>query len=274
MWVFDTPAQGWEAVDFNATYSFCTAAQSAASAAAVSAAAAAAAIAPGPRAGHAMVSSGRFAFACGGYGPPGAGGGQGLLGSEGALECWKLSLIPLGWTPIDWRPLDGGNGPAPRSGHAMVYDAAGGRMVLFGGLADGGELDDCWHANASAATTARGAWAKCAAAASTAVRPTARYGHGAAFFSGSLFVLGGYGTDGSGGSQALRDVWVLPAYAVAGGGGWTEVSATTLGPTARAFFACWLSGYRLYVHGGQVAANWSARRRTSARASVVMACSG
>jgi hypothetical protein len=253
MWVFDTPAQGWEAVDFNATNSFCTAAQSAASAASASAAAAAAAIAPGPRAGHTMVSSGSFAFACGGYGPTDAGVATRLLGSEGTLECWKLSLIPLGWTLIDWRPFDSGPSPAPRSSHAMVYDAAGGRVVLFGGLADSGELNDCWHANASAAATARGAWAPCLAAAATSVRPTARYGHGAAFFSGSLLVLGGYGADGSGGSQALRDVWVLPAYAAAGGGGWTEVLATTLGPTARAFFACWLSGYRLYVHGGQVA---------------------
>ena len=200
-----------------------------------------------------MVSSGKYGIMCGGYGPNST--GTMLAGPGGSMDCWILALIPLRWTRLGWLAAAGAGagGPSPRSAHAMVYDGVSGRVVVFGGLdAAGGALGDCWHANASAPAGA-GAWTQCAAAAvAGGVAPAGRFGHGAAHFRDTLYVLGGYGGDGAGGTVALGDMWALAAYAAAGGDGWAEVVSTTRGPTARALFACWLSGYRLFVHGGQV----------------------
>jgi hypothetical protein len=65
-----------------------------------------------------------------------------------------------------------------------------------------------------------------------------------------VYVLGGFGSDGLLGTAALADLWALRGYSSAGGG-WEEVLPASASPPARAYFACWASGFHLMVHGGE-----------------------
>jgi len=47
------------------------------------------------------------------------------------------------WDGDAWTQI-ADTGPSPRSGHAMVYDTARGRVLLFGGNDNGGALADTW----------------------------------------------------------------------------------------------------------------------------------
>jgi hypothetical protein len=49
------------------------------------------------------------------------------------------------WDGIDWSLRTPSASPTPRSGHAMAYDSARSRVVLFGG----GQLSDTWEWNGS-----------------------------------------------------------------------------------------------------------------------------
>ena len=57
-------------------------------------------------------------------------------------DVWALSLdgAPQ-WT----RLAPAGDGPGPRFGHGAVYDAAGDRMIVFGGDDGAGKLNDTWQ---------------------------------------------------------------------------------------------------------------------------------
>lgn len=69
------------------------------------------------------------------------GGYGGAVGTLGALgDTWL-------WDGAAWKPVSATNSPSVRSGHAMAYDSARARTVLFGGLAGptGAELGDTWE---------------------------------------------------------------------------------------------------------------------------------
>src|SRR2546426_990241 len=54
-------------------------------------------------------------------------------------EVWELSLSGSpAWTAL----APSGPSPTPRSGHTAVYDPVRDRMLVFGGAAGGGYLDD------------------------------------------------------------------------------------------------------------------------------------
>ncbi len=48
------------------------------------------------------------------------------------------------WDGLNWSQRSTTNGPSARASHAMAYDIARQRVVLFGGTG-GGDLDDTWH---------------------------------------------------------------------------------------------------------------------------------
>jgi hypothetical protein len=64
-------------------------------------------------------------------------GGQGMLGLNN--EAWVFDLWTNAWTQL----APSGTPPTPRSGSAAIYDAAGDRMVIFGGT-DGTVRNHVW----------------------------------------------------------------------------------------------------------------------------------
>ena len=73
-------------------------------------------------------------------------------GSDGSndAETWEYAGATAAWTQI----TPAGTAPSPRAHHAMAYDAAGGKVVLFGG-GDGSAAAETWEYDGAAAT-----WAK------------------------------------------------------------------------------------------------------------------
>jgi len=102
------------------------------------------------------------------------------------------------------------SGPAPRTGHAMAYDAARGRIVLFGGGLRGQLLGDTWEWDGTV-------WSQRASSG-----PVARNEHRMAYDSarGRIVLFGG---DGIGGLHG--DTWEWDGTA------WTQPASS--GPTAR-----------------------------------------
>lgn len=98
------------------------------------------------------------------------------------------------WDGSDWSERIPAHRPAARQGHAMVYDAARRRVLMFGGTADGGSLlSEQW-------TWDGRDWTRMA----PTVVPPARADFGLAYDAGrDKVVLFG----GDGGSAFLNDVW-------------------------------------------------------------------
>jgi hypothetical protein len=72
----------------------------------------------------------------------------GGAGTDGQLldDLWRLDLGGLTMTPAEVAP---GDGPTGRSGATMVSDEARGRLLLFGGKGQAGELNDLWTLSAA-----------------------------------------------------------------------------------------------------------------------------
>ena len=125
-------------------------------------------------------------------------------------DTWKYDAGSNVWTKIG--PV---TPPGPRSLHAMAYDRANHRLVLFGGT-DGGYLGDTWTLNLT-----ENAWRNVTPASS----PPGRTGHSMVYDrSRGLVVLFG----GRNGGGYLNDTW---AYDTAKNT-WTQI-ATPVAPGAR-----------------------------------------
>ncbi|MEO7732470.1 MAG: kelch repeat-containing protein, partial [Kofleriaceae bacterium] len=81
------------------------------------------------------------------------------------------------WDGVGWRARTVATAPPARTAHAVVYDAARGESVLFGG-ADGAALDDTWLWDGAT-------WR----AAVAVVHPTARTGHAMVYDAGRRVVV-------------------------------------------------------------------------------------
>ncbi|HUG29704.1 MAG TPA: kelch repeat-containing protein, partial [Candidatus Limnocylindria bacterium] len=55
-------------------------------------------------------------------------------------DLWRLTLTDLSWTEL----APAGEAPAARAGATLITDPARGRLLLFGGQNQSGELDDLW----------------------------------------------------------------------------------------------------------------------------------
>jgi hypothetical protein len=235
VWLFDTAAQGWNEVTFAKTQASC------ASGAVVQSAP----DSPTKRAEHAMVSCGSIALMCGGF----TVGPTFLQDGNGQLDCWWLSPLPAPrWSPAIFQPY-GSAGPSPRHGHSLVFDPDSHTVLLFGGRdASFTALSDCWWiAAADPDPAATFQWLPCSDAG--VVSPSPRFGHGAAVFRQTLYVLGGFASNGLGGAAPQDDIWALPDYA--GNGSWAQAMPTSESPGGRAYFGCWQSGFLLHVAGGE-----------------------
>jgi hypothetical protein len=91
-----------------------------------------------PRQLYALASIGPTAFVFGG------------AGADGALldDLWRLDLTGLTMSPAD---VSGAEGPGARLGATLLADEARGRMILFGGKGEAGELADLWILSPSGA---------------------------------------------------------------------------------------------------------------------------
>jgi hypothetical protein len=160
-------------------------------------------VAPGGRIGHAMVwetpRNRAILF----------GGRQRINGVIGPVlgDTWSFTRTP-GVVDPTW--ISVGGGPPARYDHAMVYDAAHDRIVLFGGRnAAGAPLGDTWLWNGSFWSPGPGG-------------PPARYDPAMAYdpVRGVVVLFGG-----DDGAQKLGDTWEWD------GSGWAQRATT--GPAAR-----------------------------------------
>lgn len=116
-----------------------------------------------------------------------------------------------------WTPVTPATSPGPRQGHAMAYDSARRKTVLFGGVGSSGtELADTWEFDG-------GQWAPGPVG---SVTPPARQRHAMAYgsFQGQLLLFGGAKQGG-----VFGDTWKWD------GTNWTLL--TTNGPSPRAYHA-------------------------------------
>jgi hypothetical protein len=162
----------------------------------------------------------------------------GLTGSSSYRnDVWALTNTGGAWA---WSQLSpGGTAPAARYGHSAVWDAAGSRMLVFGGYT-GSLRNDVW-----ALTNTGGGWAWSQLSPS-GTAPTARYSHSAVWdAAGSrMLVFGGYS------SSSNNDVWALTN--TGGAWAWSQLSPGGTAPTARYHHtAVWDPvGNRMLVFGG------------------------
>ena len=104
-------------------------------------------------------------------------------------DLWRYDAT--GWTSLDLEIA-----PSPRSGHAMVYDEARKRLVVFGGKNNDGKLlNDTWAWKG-------GSWKRI-----KQDGPPLRQSHRLVFNSddGGIYLFGGSDADG----KSLGDIWVF-----------------------------------------------------------------
>jgi hypothetical protein len=139
------------------------------------------------------------------------------------------------WDGSSWTQVEN-SGPSPRNGHAMVYDSARDRIVLFGG-ASGSQFGDTWEWDGSS-------WHQVAD-----TGPRARAGHAMAFDPGrGRTVLFGGPDPNLGAGFADPGTWEWD------GVGWLEVA--DIGPSPRSYSVMgYLSGPNATaIFGGTLAA--------------------
>ena len=120
-----------------------------------------------------------------------------------------------------WTQLPSSGGPSPRWGGSMVYDAADGTLVMFGGRDDNGFFNDTWVFNATG-------WHEVA----TARAPSPRFDFGLAYDAkdGYVVLFGGAVGNVPAGTFSpftyYNDTWTYRA------GVWTNITATAGTPPA------------------------------------------
>jgi hypothetical protein len=101
------------------------------------------------------------------------------------------------WDGNNWRQMQPAVSPPARFGHAMAYDAASQKVVLFGGYGDYGETNDTWTWDGANWTQAF-----------PSDSPLARAGHSMAFdaMRGEIVLFGGFRSQGT--PTWFSDTWV------------------------------------------------------------------
>ena len=158
----------------------------------------------------------------------------GLYGTARLDDTWTYDLEANTWR--ECRPS--GESPSARFGHAMAYEAAGDRVILFGGYDGSGVFDDTWAYDLTA-----DAWTRLVPGGSP---PPPRYGHAMVYDPaiGRVILFGGLGGDG----RVVNDIWAYDPAANA----WTELHPGGDPPPARYghAMACEPASGRLIIHDG------------------------
>ncbi|MBN2575859.1 MAG: hypothetical protein JXP73_14930, partial [Deltaproteobacteria bacterium] len=181
---------------------------------------------PSARSQHAMVyekSTDKIFLFGGGRSDPYSPDGTNISVSLG--DAWELDPETYVWTQ-----LAVSNGPTPRHDMGAAWDAARGKVVIFGGMqtdipnASGVPKQDTWEWDPTAAT-----WTERTLPGD---KPSQRYGHAMAFDGsrGQIVVFGGWDINSGG---YLNDLWDLDP----GSGAWTLRRTGTEGdgPSGRIF---------------------------------------
>jgi hypothetical protein len=154
-------------------------------------------------------------------------------------DVWQLTLTG---TPTWSQLAPDGPGPSPRAGAAAIYDAAGQRMIVFGGFdnlgASYGLENDVWALSLGGTPT----WTQLAPA---GTGPTPRFDSSAAYDPAGPALLLFAGVD----TQLNNDVWRL---SLDGSPTWASVATDGTPPTPRAEQSAVFDpvSHRLAVFGG------------------------
>ncbi len=118
-----------------------------------------------------------------------------------------------------WSQAPGAGGPQRRSGHACVYTGVSDRLILFGGVGEGGEFNDTWICEGSG-----GGFISWSQLTTAGTPPAPRQGHAAAYDAGNNRLIV-YGGSSAGNPSAFSDVWVLSnANGLGGTATWTQLA--------------------------------------------------
>jgi N-acetylneuraminic acid mutarotase len=130
-------------------------------------------------------------------------------------DTWIYDPGTNAWTEVTTT----GAGPSARGGHAMVYEPATGKVLLFGGKDDSGVLNDTWTFDVATTT-----WTRLEPANGS---PTARYGHAMTVedATGKVLVFGGWDS-----KKYFDSTWVYDPVA----NSWTSLDTQGLLPAKRA----------------------------------------
>ncbi len=132
-----------------------------------------------------------------GISPPSS-GGPAIAPTKAATATPGAGQVPAGRSASGWKRLDAANPPPARFDHTLTLDAAGNKLVLFGGRDGSKTLGDTWVFDLASNT-----WREVKASPS----PEARFGHSAAFDPKSKRVLIFAGQAGG----FFNDVWAFDA---------------------------------------------------------------
>ncbi len=119
-------------------------------------------------------------------------------------DTWAYDPVTNRWTELE----PAGSIPAERSGYAMVYEGAAGRMILFGGFNATGDFNDTW-----AYDPATNRWTELAP---EGVVPSKRGFHAMVYDPETARVIMFGGFDGD---QYLNDTWAYDPHI----NEWTEL---------------------------------------------------
>ena len=197
----------------------------------------------------------------------------GLDDARGYLgDTWEWDCNARTWTQVATSGTPGVNKPTPRQGVRMVYDAAGDRYVLFGGVDASQFFRDTWTFNPSTRT-----WSLLSTTTSSGNGRLlrGRTFHAMSFAGGPnrLFLFGGLGFDndfpypgGTGAVKNFEDVWELvgtvwtdrtPSGVQAGNQGGCATASACPGQAGYRPLAYDPLGNRLVTQGGWVEATAS-----------------
>ncbi|HET9326817.1 MAG TPA: kelch repeat-containing protein, partial [Candidatus Eisenbacteria bacterium] len=137
----------------------------------------------------------------------------GADGTNRFNDVWAYALTGGGgWTEL----LPTGTPPSPREAHTAVFDPVGNRMVVYGGAANSGGLNDVWSLSLSGTA----AWTQLTP---SGTPPVTRWQHSAILDAprNRMVIYGGIGGPSQG--DVLGDVWAL---SLGGSTTWTPLSPT------------------------------------------------
>jgi len=169
--------------------------------------------------------------------------------SSANAEVWVLANANgVGGTPI-WAQLSPGAGaaPVPRAGHSAVYDSSNNRMIIFGGGADAGFLNDVWVLTNANGLAGAPTWIQLTP---TGPLPTVRASHSAIYdpAANTMTIFGG-----SANIVPMNEVWVLTnANGLGGTPTWTQLQPTGGPPIPRDLHSAVFnsSSDRMTIFGG------------------------
>lgn len=197
---------------------------------------------PQPRLGHSAVyNSGTNRMTV-------FGGATTSDGSFVTNELWSAANADASVGLPVWTIPSSGTPPDPRSEHAGVYDAAGDKMIVFGGIVATGLSKEVWAL--SGATSPSASWREVFPSGGG---PSARCCMAAAYDPAGrrLIVFGGFGGTGPAGSILFSDLWTLTFDAAFSTATWKNLTPSGgTPPPLRCCAASLWDGSKLLLFGG------------------------